>query len=142
MFQRLKSSKLGEFVNVDTSVMLLRLFAFLMIYHHGFGKVMNVINGNFQFGDPIGLGPEISLTLAAFAEGICALMILVGFWTRLASLILVINMAVAVFFYHLPAGDGFGGIELPLMYLLIFLIIFLLGPGDHSIDKTMQESSA
>lgn len=142
MLQRLKSSTLSEFVNVNTSVMLLRLFAFLMIYNHGFGKVMNVINGNFQFGDPIGLGPEISLVLAAFAEGICALLVLVGFWTRLASIILVINMAVAAFLYHLPAGDGFAGMEMALMYLLVFLIIFLLGPGDHSIDKTIQEGNA
>ena len=105
-----------------------------MFYGHGWGKLMSVFGGNFQFLDPIGIGPTASLILAAFAEGICSLLIVAGFWTRLASLILTINMAVAVFFVHLPAGDWFGDMELPVFYLAAFFVIFLLGPGKYSID--------
>lgn len=142
MLKRLKSATLDEFVNVNTATMLLRLFAFLMIFNHGYGKAMNVIEGNFQFMDPIFIGPTVSLILAALAEGICALLVLVGYWTRLASFILIGNMSVAIFFYHIPSGDSFGAMELPIMYLLVFVIIFLLGPGDHSVDKTVQENNA
>jgi len=105
-----------------------------MLYGHGWGKLMSVFGGNFQFLDPLGIGPTASLILAAFAEGICSLLIMFGFWTRLASLILTINMAVAVFLVHLPAGDWFGDMELPVIYLLAFFVIFLLGPGNFSVD--------
>lgn len=136
MLKRLNSSTLSEFVDTKTSAAIFRIFAaFFMIYGHGFGKLMNVFSGNFQFLDPIGLGPEVSLVLAAFAEGICAFLILIGFWTRLASLFLIINMAVALFFVHLPAGDTFGDIEVLLFYLLSWIVIFLLGPGKYSIDN-------
>lgn len=136
MLQRLKSSTLSEFVDAKTSAMILRVFAALfMIYGHGWGKLMNVFNGNFPAGfDPIGIGPELSMILAAFAEGVCAFLILIGFWTRLASLFLVVNMLVAIFFYHIPAGDAFGGMELAIFYLLAWVVIFLIGPGKYSID--------
>lgn len=135
MLKRLNSSTLSEFVDVKTSAMVFRVFvAFFMLYGHGWGKLMNVFAGNFQFADPIGLGPTVSLILAAFAEGICSLLIIAGFWTRFAALILTINMAVAVFFVHFPAGDWFGDMELPLLYLVAFIVIFLLGPGKYSID--------
>lgn len=138
MLKRLNSSTLSEFVDVKTSAAVLRVFtALFMIYGHGWGKLMNVFGGNFPSGfDPIGIGPELSMILAAFAEGVCSLLIIAGFWTRLASLILVINMAVAVFFYHIPAGDAFGDMELALFYLVTFLVIFLLGPGKFSIDES------
>ncbi len=136
MLKRLNSSTLSEFVDTKTSVAVFRIFvAFFMIYGHGFGKLMNVFGGNFQFLDPIGLGPELSLILAAFAEGICAFLVLIGFWTRLASLFLIVNMSVALFFVHLPAGDTFGDIETLLFFLLSWIVIFLLGPGKYSIDN-------
>lgn len=136
MLKRLNSSTLSEFVDVKTSAAIFRIIvAFFMIYGHGWGKLMNVFGGNFPGGfDPIGIGPELSMILAAFAEGICSLLIIAGFWTRLAALILTINMSVAVFFVHFPAGDWFGDMELPLLYLLSFIVIFLVGPGKYSID--------
>ena len=136
MLDRLRSSKLGEFVDTATSLAVFRvLVAFFMLYGHGWGKLMNVFGGNFQFLDPLGIGPTASLILAAFAEAICAMLIIAGFWTRLASLILSINMAVAVFFVHLPGGDWFGDMELPVLYLVAFIVIFLLGPGKYSVDS-------
>lgn len=137
MLQRLNSSKLSEFVDVKTSAAIFRIcVAFFMLYGHGWGKLMDVFAGDFGFGDPIGIGPTASLILAAFAEGICSLLIIAGFWTRLASVFLIINMSVAVFFVHLPRGDWFGDMELPLFFLVAFIIIFLLGPGKFSIDDS------
>ncbi|MDZ7694364.1 MAG: DoxX family protein [Balneolaceae bacterium] len=82
---------------------------------------------------PIGLGPELSLILAAFAEGICSILIIIGFYSRAAALVLTINMAVAFLFVHL-FNDPFSGMEKALLFLVIFLTIFLLGPGKYSID--------
>ncbi len=134
MLQRLKSTNLTEFVNTGVGLLILRVVAsFAMIFGHGWGKLMNVFSGNFQFGDPIGLGPTLSLILAAFAEGICSILVMVGFYTRAAALVLTINMSVAFLFVHL-FNDPFGRMELALVYLTIFLTLFLLGPGKYSID--------
>ncbi|MCW9705637.1 DoxX family protein [Fodinibius salsisoli] len=139
MLKSLKSSTLSEFVDAKTSAAIFRIFiAFFMIYLHGFGKVMNVLSGfgdDFQFLNFLGLGPEISFTLAALAEGVFAFFILIGFWTRLSSLILIINMAVAIFMFHIPRGDAFGDFEIAALYLLAFVIIFLMGPGKFAVDK-------
>lgn len=134
MLKRLNSSTLTEFVDPKTSAAILRVVAaFFMIYGHGWGKLMNVFGGNFPGGfDPIGIGPELSMILAAFAEGICAFLVLIGFWTRFALLFLMANMSVAVVFAH--AGDPFGNKEKALLFLLIWVVVFLLGPGKFSVD--------
>lgn len=134
---KLNSSTLSEYVDVKTSAAIFRiLIAFFIFYGHGWSKLMSVFGGEFQFLDPIGIGPTASLILAAFAEGICSLLIIAGFWTRLASLLLIINMSIAVFFVHFPGGDWFGDMELPLLYLVSFITIFLLGPGKFSVDDS------
>ena len=134
MLERLKSTNITEFVNTGYSLLILRVVAtFAMIYGHGWGKLMRVFEGNFQFGDPIGLGPTLSLILAAFAEAICSFLVMIGYYTRAAALVLVINMSVIFFLVHLPS-DPFGRMELPLVYLAIFLTLFFTGPGKYSLD--------
>lgn len=133
MLKRLKSTNLTEFTNTGLSLLLLRVFgSFFMLYGHGWGKLVRVFSGDFRFADPIGLGPEISLILAAFAEGICSILIIVGLYTRAASLVLMINMSVAFLFVHI--SDPFGDMEKALLFLLLFTTVFLLGPGKYSLD--------
>ncbi len=133
MLKKLKSTGLSEFINTGVTLLVLRVFgSFFMIYGHGWGKLVKVFNGDFRFADPLGLGPELSLILSAFAEGICTLFIIAGFYTRAASLVLMINMSVAFLFVHI--SDPFGNMEKSLLFLLIFSTVFLLGPGKYSLD--------
>ncbi len=133
MLKRLRSTTFSEFIDTGISLLVLRVFASLfMFYGHGLGKLTNVLNGNMEFLDPIGLGPGLSLILSAFAEGICTLFIIAGYYSRAAAFILMLNMSVAFLFVHLT--QSFDRMELSLVYLLIFTTVFLLGPGKYSLD--------
>lgn len=133
MLKRLSSSTLSEFVDAKSSAAFLRIFAsFFMFYGHGWGKLMRVFSGDFQFLDPLGIGAAPTLLFATFAEGICSLLILIGYKTRLAAIFLILNMSGAFLFVHL--SQEFGKMEPALLYLTMFITIFLLGPGKYSID--------
>ena len=99
---------------------------------------MKVINGDFAFADPIGMGPTLSLLLTVFAEVICTIMILTGFKGRFASIFGMITMFVAVFVVHLE--DPWKKKELGLIYFIIYLAIFLMGTGKLSIDGLFSKS--
>lgn len=104
---------------------------------HGWGKLDRFFSGVSKFPDPLGIGGRATLGLAAFAEGLCAMSVLIGFATRLAVLPVIATMAVAFFIYH--AGDSFGDKELALIYLVGSLGVLLTGPGRLSIDRILYE---
>ncbi len=139
MFKKLNSPRLNEIVSPDVAILLLRIGAACLVMTHGIPKLMRILDGNFGFGDPIGLGPTVSLFLVAFAEGICAFFILIGLWTRLAAMPLIINFIVVVFVAH--AGDPFGDKELGLFFLITFISLFLTGAGKYSVDSKLKKSS-
>lgn len=119
--------------STDLGLLLLRLFAGGAMLTHGYPKLLKVLSGNFQFGDPLGMGPEASLLLTVFAEVICSTLILLGLTTRFALIPLIITMAVAYFVVH--GADVFNTKELSFLYLAIYLTLFFTGPGKFSADR-------
>lgn len=123
---------------LDLGLFVLRLGAAGMLMTlHGWGKVMNVAAGRHDFGDPIGIGPLPSLILAATAEFLFSLLVLVGVKVRWTAIPPAITMAVAVFFAH--GNDPFGDGELALLYLSAFLTLVLAGGGRYSFDGWWAE---
>lgn len=104
-----------------------------MIYGHGYGKLMKIIQGDLTFVDPIGIGQAPTLVLAAIAEVVFPILVIIGFKTRLASIPPALTMAVAFFIFH--SNDAFNVKEMALLYLIGFVSIGLMGPGRHSIDR-------
>ncbi|MEX0720598.1 MAG: DoxX family protein [Balneolaceae bacterium] len=135
MLKRILSTNVNEFIDLHLSVLLLRVSAGALIFTHGLPKLIKVFSGDFSFGDPIGLGPELSLILSAFAEGICGLLLVFGVGTRLVSIVLIINMSTAFFFAH--AADPFATKEKALLFLLLFVILLFTGGGKYSVDKKL-----
>lgn len=120
----------------DTGLLIIRLvFGLVLLYGHGFEKMYVIISGQeIQFMDPIGIGAGTSFHLAAFAEGVCAILLILGLFSRIASLILSINFLVIFIFHAFIAGDGFAVLELRFFYLFAFIGITLTGPGRFSLD--------
>lgn len=120
----------------DTGLLIFRLvFGLVLLYGHGFEKMSVLLSGQeIQFMDPIGIGAGTSYYMAAFAEGICAILLILGLFSRIATLILSINFVVIFIFHAFMAGDGFEILELRFLYLFAFIALTLTGPGNFSLD--------
>jgi putative oxidoreductase len=122
----------------DLALLIIRLGAGGMMLTHGLPKINRLFGeGPVKFADPFGLGPEVSLGLAIFAEVICAGLVMAGFKTRLATIPLMLTMLTAAFYAHWD--DPFGKKELPLLYFLVFIALLILGSGRFSLDKLLKK---
>lgn len=125
------SNKMTRFY--DSALSLLRIVFSLLIMTHGWSKLERILDGNLNFGDPLGLGSTLSLYLVTFAELVAPVFIIVGFKTRIMALITSFAMAVAAFIAH--GADPFAKKEMALLYLVGFLSVALMGAGRYSIDE-------
>ncbi len=119
--------------SIDFGLLLMRVGFSVGLMTHGYGKFLKVIQGNFEFGDPIGIGPTFSLILAALGEFIAPILIILGWKTRLATLFPTITMLVAFIIAH--DGDPFSKKEKAFVYLIAFLTLYFTGPGKYSLGK-------
>jgi putative oxidoreductase len=139
MIHKLLSPASWSATATDWASLILRLTFGLLMLSHGIPKLMKFMDGTMEFGDPIGIGVPASLALTIFAEVFCAVLTIIGLWTRLALIPLIITMAVAVFIVHI--NDDLGTMELALQYLLSYCALFLLGSGRFSIDAILKRSA-
>jgi putative oxidoreductase len=127
-----------EYLNLLILVVRITVAAF-MITHGGPKLVKLLAGGEIQFGDPLGLGPALSLVLVVFAEFFCSILICIGLGTRLAAIPLMITMLVAAFVSHGP--DPFRQKEMALLYFLIYLSLLVIGSRKYSFDYLMTRNS-
>ncbi len=121
--------------SIDVAVLILRIGSSFFMIAHGFSKFIKLYYGNFDFPDPLGIGSGLSLIGAVFAEVICSLFVAAGFLTRPALLFQIFTMGVAAFVVHV--ADPLDVKEHSLLFLIIYLAIFITGPGRLSVDKRL-----
>ena len=107
-----------------------------MFFLHGWAKFEGFAEKKDSFPGLIGLGSEMALALATFAEVGCSALIVLGLLTRLAAIPLVITMGVAVFVVH--GADPIADKELAILYLAAFTTILISGPGRYSADALIH----
>ena len=125
--------------SANFALLVLRLWIGLeMLLLHGSDKLMHFDKyAAMPFADPFGIGPSASLALSVFAEFFASLLLILGLFTRFGAVVLIINMTVAFVTAHHGALTGAHGGELAFVYLLIYVVIFLAGPGRFSTDKIL-----
>lgn len=116
----------------DLALAFLRISMSAMMLTHGIPKIERLFSSPIEFGDPIGVGPTLSLILALIGEVVAPIFIILGYKTKLAAIPAAITMFVAAFVVHLQ--DDFGTKEKALLYLIGFVVVFLAGPGKYAID--------
>lgn len=123
---------------ISIGLLLLRVIVGVFMMTHGFGKLKMLLGpGEIQFADPIGIGLELSLILAVFAEFFCSILLILGLGTRLAAFPLWFTMFVAGVIVH--AADPFGVKEMAFLYGTIYTVILFTGPGKFSIDRLIEK---
>ena len=135
MFKKLMSTQLRP-GTVNFGLLFLRVTIGGMMLTHGYGKFLRLLDGNFKFGDPLGVGSELSFVLVVLAEFFAAIGLIFGFWTRINAFLLSFTMFVAAFVSH--GDDPFSKQEKPLMFLAVFLVLMFVGGGKHSIDDKIN----
>jgi len=109
-------------------------FGLTMLFNHGLVKLTHFHEMVGNFPDPLRVGPEASLILVVIAEVLAALLLTVGFMTRIASAVLVIDMFVAFLMVHDASMTGQHSGELAFLYLAGYVILCIAGGGLFSLD--------
>lgn len=120
-------------------VMRLTLGAIMVAhgYHKVFGGLQHFAHMVGGMGVPVWLG-----YMAAFTEFLGGLLILVGFFTRLAAFAIFIDLAVAIWKVHLHNGllgsPDRPGFEFPLAVASLALALIFFGAGPIALDHVLR----
>ncbi len=103
-----------------------------------------IVHGSFKIAQPSmwmgphGFAPPWLQAVVAVAEFYGGFALIFGFLTALLTVVLSIDMIVAIVKVHIPLGAHFAGgrlpLEVPLAYLAMLLALLFAGPGKYSID--------
>jgi putative oxidoreductase len=124
--------------------LVVRVLAGLIMVAHGWQKLQGGPD-NFgqvlaQLGVPL---PELMGYVVTFVELIGGILLIVGLFSRVAALLLTINLVGAILLVKVNIGllspaDGSGvGAELDLALIAGFLVVLLAGPGSLSVDQML-----
>ena len=116
-------------------LLVMRIFFGIMFLTHGYDKLMAHSSMSYLFADPVGLGSTVSFWMVVFAELVCSLALIFGILQRVALIPMIIAMAVAFFMVH--NGAPFAAKELSFIYMIIFVLLFITGPGKYSFDAVI-----
>lgn len=122
--------------SIDLGLLFFRVAAGGLMLFHGLPKLIGFAERKDTFGDPIGLGKTLSLSLTIGAEFFCSIFLILGLFTRFALIPLMFTMSVVIFIVH--GDDPVKERELPIFFLLSYIGIFLAGPGKYSADAILR----
>jgi putative oxidoreductase len=121
-----------------------RLITGIIMLAHGWQKLTEMGPGNFGGQMLAGLGVPLPVFMGyvvTFLEIIGGILLIVGFLSRLAALLLTIDLVVAILLVKVNVGFISGssgtGAELDLALIAGFLVILFAGPGRLSVDHAL-----
>ena len=101
----------GVFISVI--LLVVRIVFGILMMNHGIDKWANYQELSTVFPDPLGIGSPLSLGLAIFGE-------------------------LAFFIVH--GNDPFAVKELAFVYLVVFVLMYIIGPGKFAVDRWISQS--
>ena len=137
-----------EPIHLSLGLFLLRIIIGVVMACYGYEKLTHFSEmaasdfwaKNVSF---LGFTGKIPLALTIFAEFFCSLFLILGLFTRLSLIPLLICMgyiivAIAQFSVIYKGDNGFE-VNTAFMYFIIYLALLLTGPGKYSIDAKLSK---
>jgi putative oxidoreductase len=122
--------------NADLGLLFLRLFIGIRLIY---GVQDNILSWKHmkefeafltQFHFPFPLGCAV---VSVYVQALSGLMLMIGWYIRLAALLLIINFLVALFMVHW--GQSFEEITVVLFLIFTSVLFLFAGAGRYSFDK-------
>ncbi|HEY8689431.1 MAG TPA: DoxX family protein [Chitinophagaceae bacterium] len=121
----------------NTALLVLRLGLGMLLAHHGYLKLSDFHQTESFMPDIMGLPKSMVAGLVIFAELFCGILIILGMFTRLACIPIIIMFLVIIF--KVGHADFFGKEELPTAYIIPFIALLFSGAGKISIDNMISK---
>ena len=137
-----------EPIHLSLGLLLIRIIIGVVMAFYGYEKLMHfseMAASDFWAKEIsfLGFTGKIPLALTVFAEFFCSLLLLIGLFTRLALIPLLICMGYIIIvvaqFSIIDSGDNGIQVNTAFVYFMIYLALFLTGPGKYSIDAQLSK---
>ena len=127
----------------DIGILIIRVGLGVMFMYHGFPKITGGIEAWVKIGSAmkflgIDFYPAFWGFMAAVAEFGGGALLVFGFITPIATLLISFTMFVAVSL-KFGTGAGLSGASQALEMLIVMLGLTLIGPGKYSVDARMKK---
>ena len=128
--------------HMDVGLLVLRLGLGIMLLFHGAPKLLAGHDRWSQLGTAmssvgVSAAPVFWGLMASFSEFLGAVCLILGIFSRMASFLLFVTMAIAAS-WHLSRGDGLMGSSHAIELGIVFLALVISGPGRFSLDDRLR----
>lgn len=128
--------------SMNISLLLIRLTVGVILFLHGLQKVFGLFGGsglknwNTYLKKSFNL-PEFVGYTSAFTEMIFGFFLIIGLFTRVSSIIMIVFMLFATFMVHWKNGFFItkNGYEYCLLIIVCLLSVTIMGGGEYSVDS-------
>jgi putative oxidoreductase len=123
----------------DIGKLVLRLTVGILILLHGIAKVTGGVGGISNMLASVGLPAALAYGVY-IGEVLAPLLLIIGLYSRIAALVIVVNMLFAIGLVHMDdivrlTKTGGWALELQAMFLLTSLALALIGPGRYAVNR-------
>jgi len=121
----------------DLAILFLRIAVGVIFIIAGWGKLTGIEGTQGFFGN-IGI-PAAGLMawVVAIVEFVGGIMVLIGLYIRVPSILLAITMVVAIF--TVKMGGEFSAMRIDITLLAMSLALFILGSGKISVEHLVSK---
>ena len=123
----------------DAGKLVLRLTLGILILLHGLAKITGGVSGISAGLQGVGL-PGVFAYGVYIGEVLAPLLVIIGFYSRIGALVIVVNMLFAIGLVHMKdvfvlTKTGGWAIELQAFFLLTAAAVALIGPGKFAVNR-------